>query len=143
MHRPIAITALMAFTALLVTTELAAARTPAPDGAAAYIISPADGDTVSGPVTVLFGLDNIGVENAGVENANTGHHHLLIDVEELPDMNAPIPSDEHHVHFGGGQTRTTLDLAPGEHTLRLLLGDHLHRPHDPPVMSEEITITVE
>lgn len=133
----------LASVAMLAALQVAGARTPAPEEAAAYIISPADGDVVSSPVTVQFGLEGIGVAPAGVQNEKTGHHHLLIDVDALPDMDAPIPSDDKHRHFGGGQTQTTLDLSPGEHTLRLLLGDHLHVPHDPPVMSEEITITVE
>jgi hypothetical protein len=66
-----------------------------------------------------------------------------VDVAELPPADKPIPADEHHRHFGGGQTETTLELEPGEHTLQLLLGDFAHRPHDPPVASERITITVE
>jgi len=117
-------------------------RSAAPDLAAAYIISPADGETVSSPVTVRFGLRGMGVAPAGVQQANTGHHHLLIDVDELPPDNLPLPASEHVVHFGGGQTETTIELAPGTHTLQLVLGDHLHIPHDPPVRSQRITITV-
>jgi hypothetical protein len=85
----------------------------------------------------------MGVAPAGISLANTGHHHLLIDVDTPPAAGAPIPNDEHHKHFGGGQTEVKLTLAPGKHRLQLLLGDHLHRPHAPPVMSEAITITVE
>lgn len=128
------------FSAALSVSALAG-PTPAPEGAKAYIISPADGATVSNPVTIVFGLEGFGVAPAGVEKANTGHHHLIIDAE-LPDMNAPIPSDEHHKHFGGGQTQTTLELTPGQHSLQLLMGDQNHIPHNPPVMSEKITITV-
>src|SRR5690554_6694798 len=116
--------------------------TAAPEGAKVYIISPQDGETVTSPVTVKFGLKGMGVAPAGVERDNTGHHHLLIDLETLPDLDMPIPADDQHVHFGGGQTETTVELEPGEHTLQLLLGDHLHRPHDEPVVSEKITITV-
>lgn len=108
----------------------------------AHIISPADGETVTSPVTVTFGLKGMGVAPAGADIDNTGHHHLLIDVEQLPDPDRPIPADDQHVHFGGGQTQTTLELEPGEHTLQLLLGDHNHVPHDPPVLSEPVTITV-
>lgn len=110
--------------------------------AKAYIIEPANNAIISGPVVVKFGLKGMGVAPAGVEKANTGHHHLLIDLAELPDLTISIPADKHHVHFGGGQTQTTLTLAPGTHTLQLLLGDHLHRPHDAPVVSEKIKITV-
>lgn len=117
------------------------ARTPSPEGARVYIISPADGATVSSPVTVLFGLEGMGVAPAGVNNPNTGHHHLIIDAE-LPDLTMPIPSDEHYRHFGGGQTQASIELAPGQHTLRLVLGDMNHIPHDPPVISDPITITV-
>ena len=131
-------------TALLIYVAMigAQAATPAPEGAEVYFISPRDGETVSNPVTVRFGLKAMGVAPAGVEHEGTGHHHLLIDTE-LPTLDQPIPADEQHVHFGKGQTEATLELAPGTHTLQLLLGDHLHRPHAPPVRSERITITVE
>lgn len=119
-----------------------AERTPAPDGAELYFVSPSEGEVVSGEVRVVFGLRGMGVAPAGVSVPKTGHHHLLIDTE-LADFGAPIPADEKHVHFGAGQTETVIELKPGEHTLRLVLGDHLHRPHDPPVVSETITITVE
>ncbi|GAA0842769.1 DUF4399 domain-containing protein [Marinobacter szutsaonensis] len=119
------------------------AATPAPEGAAVYFVTPTDGQTVSSPVTVRFGLENLGVAPAGVEREATGHHHLLVDVDEMPPMDQPVPSDERHIHFGGGQTQTTLELSPGEHTLQLLVGDYMHVPHEPPVMSEKITITVE
>lgn len=117
-------------------------RTPAPEGAQVYIVSPEDGAEVSSPVTVRFGLRGMGVAPAGVQSANTGHHHLLIDVETLPPDNLPLPATEQIVHFGAGQTETQLELEPGQHTLQLVLGDALHIPHDPPVRSEKITITV-
>ncbi|HMQ92257.1 MAG TPA: DUF4399 domain-containing protein [Amaricoccus sp.] len=121
-----------------------AERMAAPEGAAAYIIAPADGATVTSPVTVVFGLRGMGVAPAGVEQEGTGHHHLLIDIEpEALDLDAALPADDHVRHFGGGQTETSLELAPGAHTLRLLLGDMNHVPFDPPVVSEEITVTVE
>ncbi|GGC59331.1 hypothetical protein GCM10011362_04680 [Marinobacter halophilus] len=107
-----------------------------------YFVTPVDGQVLSSPVTVRFGLEGLGVAPAGVEREATGHHHLLVDVDQLPASDQPIPADEHHIHFGGGQTQTTLELTPGEHTLQLLVGDHLHIPHKPPVMSEKITITV-
>lgn len=129
--------------AALMGLGVQAMATPAPEDARAYIISPSDGETVSSPVTVRFGLRGMGVAPAGVVQDNTGHHHLLIDLEELPDLERPIPADERHRHFGGGQTQATLELEPGEHTLQLLLGDHLHIPHEPPVMSEKIRIRVE
>ena len=111
------------------------------DGHSVYIVEPKDGAVVSNPVKVIFGLSGMGVAPAGVERANTGHHHLLIDTE-LANLKAPIPSDEKHLHFGGGQTETTIELAPGSHTLQLVLGDYVHVPHDPPVVSKTITITV-
>ncbi len=121
----------------------AVAPTPAPAGAGVYFIEPANGADVSREFTVRFGLRGMGVAPAGIAHPNTGHHHLLIDVATPPKAGETIPNDAQHRHFGGGQTEVALQLAPGKHTLRLLLGDHLHRPHDPPVMSEEITITVE
>jgi len=122
---------------------LAIDRTAAPEGAAVTILAPENGAVVSSPFTVQFGLTGMGVAPAGVQHDKTGHHHLLIDVDELPDLNAAIPADDHHRHFGGGQTQITLNLAPGEHTLQLLLADWQHLPHDPPILSEEITITVQ
>lgn len=117
-------------------------RTPAPADAELYFISPGDGATVSSPVSVRFGLKGMGVAPAGVQADNTGHHHLLVDTA-LPALAFPIINDENHLHFGGGQTEVTLELPPGEHTLQLLLGDFAHIPHEPAVMSEQITVTVE
>lgn len=114
-----------------------------PNADGVYIITPYDGQVVSSPVTVRFGLKGMGIAPAGVEKANTGHHHLLIDMAELPDSTLPIPADENSVHFGGGQTETTIELTPGEHTLQLLLGNYLHIPHESPVVSKKITITVQ
>jgi hypothetical protein len=116
-------------------------RQASPEGANVYIVSPADGERLTSPVTVRFGLSGMGVAPAGVEREKTGHHHLLIDAP-VPSHALPIPADDHHKHFGGGQTETVIELEPGEHTLQLVLGDHLHVPHDPPVVSERITITI-
>ncbi|MBK1635891.1 DUF4399 domain-containing protein [Rhodovulum adriaticum] len=119
-------------------------RSPAPEDARAYIVAPEDGATVASPVTVRFGLQGMGVAPAGVDNAMTGHHHLLIDVDpDTVDYSQGVPADDNHIHFGGGQTEVTLDMDPGTYTLWLLLGDANHIPHDPPVRSEPITITVE
>lgn len=117
-------------------------RTPSPEGAMVYIISPLDGTTVSGAVTVRFGLRGLGVAPAGIDYPDTGHHHLLVNAEALPPSDLAIPSDDQHLHFGKGQTETTLQLEPGTYTLQLILGDRNHVPHDPPVVSEKITITV-
>jgi hypothetical protein len=118
------------------------ARTKAPEGASVYIISPKDGATVSSPFTVEFGLKGMGIAPAGVVHANTGHHHLLIDVTEMPEMTKPLPATDHIKHFGGGQTETQLTLPAGTHTLQLVLGDATHTPFDPPIVSPKITITV-
>ena len=131
-----------AFVSLLLLLPLAAAC-GANEDATAYIVSPQDGAVVANPITVVFGLKSpYGVAPAGVAKDNTGHHHLLIDTG-LPDLKAPIPKDENHRHFGGGQTEVEIELSPGQHTLQLLLGDFAHIPHDPPVISNRITITVE
>ena len=106
-----------------------------------YFIDPVDGAERHSPVKVIFGLRGMGVAPAGMQREGTGHHHLLIDTE-LPPLDQPVPADEQHRHFGGGQTETLLELAPGTHTLQLLLGDFAHRPHDPAVTSIRITITV-
>ncbi|MFQ5534243.1 MAG: DUF4399 domain-containing protein [Sphingomonadales bacterium] len=110
-------------------------------GPALYIISPADEAVVTSPVTIRFGLRGMGVAPAGVAKSGTGHHHLIIDAD-LPDLNEPIPKDDHYRHFGGGQTEATLELAPGKHTLQLILGDHNHIPHTPPLISQPITVSV-
>ena len=117
-------------------------RTPAPAGAAVYIISPKNGATVRNPVLVQFGLKGMGVAPAGIKFDNSGHHHLLIDSDPPPDMGVPLPVTDKIVHFGKGQTETTLNLSPGKHTLQLLFADPKHIPHSPPVHSEKITITV-
>lgn len=139
MHRIIATAALLL---PLAGTAYALDRTPSPEGAAAYIVSPASGDIVSSPVTVVFGLSGMGVAPAGTEADNTGHHHLLINTD-MPPLDEPIPADDNHVHFGGGQTEVQIELEPGEHSLQLLMGDLNHIPHDPPIASESITIVVE
>ena len=117
-------------------------KSSSPDKAMLYIISPQDGDTVSSPVKVIFGLNGMGVAPAGIKMKNTGHHHLLIDLAQLPDINLPIPSDDHHKHFGKGQTEALIELDKGEHTLQLILGDHMHIPHEPPIISKKIRIKV-
>jgi hypothetical protein len=116
--------------------------TKAPADAAVYIISPKDGATVGQDVTVRFGLKGMGVAPAGVVKEHTGHHHLLVDVKDLPAAGQPIPKDDNHIHFGGGQTETTVKLKPGTHTLQLELGDSNHIPFDPAVVSKKITIHV-
>ena len=115
-------------------------RTPAPEGAAVYFIEPTDGATVPQTFTVKFGLTNMGVAPAGTDKVATGHHHLLID-RDPPPFDQPMGGDI--MHFGGGQTEAQVTLQPGQHTLQLLVGDKNHVPHDPPVISDKITITVE
>ncbi|GAK33374.1 hypothetical protein AQ1_01264 [alpha proteobacterium Q-1] len=109
----------------------------------AYIVNLEDGAVVESPVKVVFGLKNYGVAPAGVDKEGTGHHHLLINASlSDEDMTYPIPADDQHRHFGGGQTQTTLDLEPGDYRLQLVLGDANHVPIDPPIVSKPITITV-
>lgn len=115
--------------------------TPSPEGAAVYFIDLQDGARMPQQFTVHFGLRNMGVAPAGTDRPNTGHHHLLVDADPIA-LNEPIPNDFNHVHFGAGQTEAEIVLAPGQHTLQLVLGDRNHVPHSPPVMSERITITV-
>jgi hypothetical protein len=118
--------------------------TPAPEGAEAHFVNLRDGDRLTNPIPILFGLNGMEVAPAGEERENSGHHHLLINATlEGEALREPIPADDNHRHFGGGQTEATLELPKGTHTLQLVLGDHFHVPHTPPVMSEIITITVE
>lgn len=128
--------------ALLILAGCLAFAATAGDTPQLYVVSPADGATVKSPVRVVFGLRGMGVAPAGVPHANTGHHHLVIDAP-LPPAGKPIPANENYRHFGGGQTEALIELAPGTHTLQLVLGDHLHVPHEPMIASEKITITVE
>ena len=119
-------------------------RTESVPDARVYFVTPADGATVSNPVTFHFGLSGMGIAPADVEWPNTGHHHMFINVDPATmDMDGTLPATEDILHFGGGQTEVTLDLPAGTHTFWLLLGDHNHIPHDPPVMSEPITVTIE
>jgi hypothetical protein len=129
--------------ALALGSLLAMAREPSPAGAEVYIVSPKDGAKIKGQVTVVFGLKGMGIAPAGIKFDNTGHHHLLIDTEAPADLSAPLAANEHNVHFGKGQTETTLTLPPGKHTLQLILADSLHTPHDPAVISKKITIVVQ
>lgn len=116
-------------------------RTPSPKGAAVYFISPSAGAQVTSPVTVRFGLHGMGVAPAGTNAPDTGHHHLIVDVP-TPALDTVLPNDAHHVHFGKGQTEVSLELSPGKHTLQLVFADLNHVPHQPPLVSEPITITV-
>jgi hypothetical protein len=117
-------------------------RTPSAPGAEVYIISPKNGAMVHNPVVVQFGLKGMGIAPAGIKFDNSGHHHLLIDTDPPADQSAPLPANDKIVHFGKGQTETTLNLSPGKHTLQLLFADLNHIPHSPPLLSKKITITV-
>lgn len=144
----------MTFRAIMCSIAIAAlptltlaGDTAAPEDAFVYFINLEDGQTVSSPVRILFGLSGMGVAPAGTEKENTGHHHLLINRPpmgegEEDELEFGILADEHHMHFGGGQTEVLLDLDEGDHTLQLVLGDMNHVPHANPIMSEHITITV-
>lgn len=129
---------------LLMTGVMTAqlARQKAAEGTSVYIIAPANGATVSSPFTVRFGLKGMGVAPAGVNHPNTGHHHLLIDVADLPDLGTPLPATDNIRHFGGGQTEAEITLPAGQHTLQLVFADYLHVAHERPVVSEKVTITV-
>ncbi|MSU40548.1 MAG: DUF4399 domain-containing protein [Pedosphaera sp.] len=125
-------------------------RTPSPKGAKVYIVSPADGATVKPKFTVIFGLQGMGICPAGLTAAggqpfpNTGHHHLLVNADKMPPVDVPLVVDQPKIikHFGMGQTEAELELPPGKHVLQLIFADHAHVPHEPPVISKKITITV-
>jgi hypothetical protein len=114
----------------------------APAGASVYFITPKDGETVTGDVMVRFGLKGMGVAPAGIQMPNTCHHHLLVDADDVPAADKPLGKDDHHMHFGNGQTETTLKLAAGTHTLQLVCADYLHVPFKPSIASPKITVTV-
>jgi len=119
-----------------------AQRRPSPPGAEVAIVNIKDGATVATTFLVQFSVSGMSIAPAGTDLPNTGHHHLLIDVEELPDPNLPLPKNEHFMHFGGGQTEVELTLSPGVHTLQLVFADYAHVPHNPVVKSVPITVTV-
>src|SRR5471030_3087189 len=129
---------------LAASVSFAQERTSSPAGAEVYIISPKDGAKVHGPVTVLFGLKGMGIAPAGIKFDNTGHHHLLVDTDfsELK-LDAPMPATDKILHFGKGQTETSMTLPPGKHTLEIVFADYLHQSFDPPLHSKKITVTVE
>lgn len=140
----------LALAALLLASPAFAQNLPSPEGAEVYFISVDDGATVSSPVLIQFGLSGMGIAPAGHDQDATGHHHLLLNrapfgESDLGDREliVPVPSDENHLHFGGGQTEVSLDLPPGQHTMQLVLGDAAHVPHAPAVVSDYITTTVE
>lgn len=122
-------------------TQLDLLRKPSPEGARVWFVSPADGAEVTSPFVIEFGLEGMTLRHAGDPGEHSGHHHILLNTG-LPRMDLPITTDDNHIHFGQGQTSVELSLEPGVHTLQLLLGDDLHIPHDPPVMSSVITVTV-
>jgi hypothetical protein len=115
---------------------------PSPKDAYLYFVWPQSGTVIKGAFWCRFGLRNMGVTRAGDDFANSGHHHLLVDVNEPLNVNEPIPQDKSHLHFGAGQTEARIELPPGKHTLQLVLGDHKHYPFNPPVVSQKITITI-
>ena len=106
-----------------------------------YFINLEDGDRLESPFLIQFGLSGMGIAPAGTDRANTGHHHLLINVDDI-DLSKPIPSSSNHIHFGGGQTESLIDLMPGDYSMQLVLGDMTHTPHNPPIISQRINITV-
>lgn len=135
--------------AVSAVTAAFAADTPSVEGAQLYVVNLQDGASVQSPVTVIFGLSGMGVAPAGVEKESTGHHHIYLNRAPFGEAEGDaeiaqngVPSDANHLHFGGGQTEAKLDLPPGDHTIQLVLGDHFHVPHNPPVVSDVITITV-
>jgi len=127
---------------VLLPTAAVAQGLPTPKDASLYIISPKDGATVSGPFWCIFGLRGMGISHAGDQFPNSGHHHLLIDIDEPLNPSEPIPQDKKHLHYGAGQTEALIELSAGQHTLQLVLGDAKHFPFNPPLVSKKITITI-
>lgn len=131
---------LLAFSSAVFAADLP--KTASPKGAKVYFIGLKDGKTVKQKFVVRFGLKGMGIAPAGIDLPDTGHHHLLIDLDKLPDFNMPLAASENIVHFGKGQTETVLTLPPGKHTLQLVFADKIHLPHTPSVVSDKITIEV-
>ncbi len=136
------IAAAIVLSATIIASDAHAEHLTTPKDAKLYFITPYNGQTFKAGFWVRFGLRNMGVTHAGDDYKNSGHHHLLIDVDDPIDPNEPIPQDKTHLHFGAGQTETYLELPPGRHTLQLVLGDAKHYPFDPPLVSDKITVRV-
>lgn len=134
--------ALLLAACVATTAQAELPRTPSPADASVAIVSPQDGDVVASPVKVVFLINGMTLAPAGDARPDSGHHHLLIDAPVPTDLDKPLPADGQHLHFGKAQTETEVTLAPGQHTLQLILGDANHIPHEPPVISKQITITV-
>lgn len=139
--KPFGILVGLAFGVLLAGSVAVAQQRPMPENAKVYIIWPSDGQVIRGGFWVRMGLSGAGIAPAGIEKANTGHHHLIVDAE-LPPLDKEIPNDRNHLHFGLGQTEARLELPPGRHTLQMILADENHVPHQPPLYSKRITVTV-
>ena len=131
----------MLFIFILMSSVINAAS-QSKEGSAVFFISPEDGQTVKNPVKLSFGLRGMDLIEAGIDRPFSGHHHLLINVNQLPDLNLPIPADNQHIHFGKGQDSGIINLKPGQYTLQLLFADYLHIPHDKPLMSKKISVKV-
>jgi len=134
--------AVLSISLALLPVAAHAQGTPSPKDALLYIIWPHDGQTIRGAFWCRFGLRNMGVTHAGDTYSNSGHHHLLVDVNEPLDPKQPIAQDKSHLHFGAGQTEAHIELPPGKHTLQLVLGDAKHYPFDPLVVSKKITVRI-
>ncbi|HVJ53676.1 MAG TPA: DUF4399 domain-containing protein [Aliidongia sp.] len=144
MRRILGLGAMLAAAIMLFLAAPADAQTPSVPGAKVFFVNIKDGDTVKSPFKVEFGLTGMKIAKAGDETPGTGHHHLLIDTKLSPEeLTQPIANDDTHKHYGGGQTEATITLPPGKHTLQLVLGDWSHVPHQPPVMSQVITVNVQ
>ena len=131
----------MLLTLLLVSTVVSAAS-QSKEGSRVYFISPKDGEIVQNPIKLSFGLEGMNLVEAGINRPYSGHHHLLINVDQLPDMSLPVPADHQHIHFGKGQSKSVITLKPGNYTLQLLFADYLHIPHEQPIFSKKISIKV-
>jgi hypothetical protein len=132
--------AILAAAAMIPTAALA--QSTAPGDAHLYIIWPNDGQRIKGAFWCRFGLRNMGIARAGDKTPNTGHHHLFVDLNEEVKGGDVIPSDRNHIHFGAGQSEARVELAPGRHTLQLVLGDAEHKIFNPPLVSKKVTVTV-
>ena len=84
-------TAFVMMAAMLLPTAAFPQAKPAPDDAYLYFVWPQDGTVIKGGFWCRFGLRNMGVTHAGDDFPNSGHHHLLIDVNESIDPNDAIP----------------------------------------------------
>ncbi len=112
-----------------------------PEGAKVFFANIQDGDVVTSPLKIEFGVEGMEVEPAGELHQGMGHHHLLINGQPLASGTV-VPADSVNIHYGKGQIETEIELTPGEYKLVMQFADGYHQSYGEQ-MSSTITVMVE